>query len=333
MDALDFLDKAKKAKAQPYYVLSGDEDFLKRQVLEVLQPLILEEADPEYSVTTYTGEDAPYSTVRNELDSVSFFSRRRLVIVDRADDFVSEYRPQLEAYVAAPSEVGVLILDVKSFPGNTKLAKLVPSESHIVCKGPPEFRLPMWCQQWCQSRYGKKIPSNAAQMLVQYAGSSMGVLDQELHKLSDFVGGRSSIEAKDVDELVGRSRGAVIFKMFDAIGEGKPVEALKILEICLEQDEAMKILGGISYQLRKLAKVNRLVAQGTPLDDAIARSGIPPFNKDSARRQVRHLGRGRLEKVFDWLIDLDGGLKGGNPLPDRLQLERLVVRLAKERPS
>jgi DNA polymerase-3 subunit delta len=40
----------------------------------------------------------------------------------------------------------------------------------------------------------------------------------------------------------------------------------------------------------------------------------------------------RLDKLYDWLLETDGGLKGGNPLPERLQLERLVVRLAKGRP-
>ena len=33
MDSLAFLDKAGKQKVQPVYVLHGDEDFLKRQVL------------------------------------------------------------------------------------------------------------------------------------------------------------------------------------------------------------------------------------------------------------------------------------------------------------
>src|SRR3954469_11924274 len=119
MDALAFIDKAGKTKRQPVYVLSGDEDFLKRRVLGVLVPLVVGEADPEYAVTTFPGDKTDFSTVRNELDSVSFFSARRLVVVDQADPFVTKFRPQLEAYVADPSAAGVLVLDVKAFTSRT----------------------------------------------------------------------------------------------------------------------------------------------------------------------------------------------------------------------
>src|SRR5262245_38401230 len=132
MDALAFIEKNGKVRRQPFYVLSGDEDFLKRRALEVLTSLVVGDADPEFAVTTYPGDKADFSTVRNELDSVSFFSERRLVVIDQADPFVTAFRPQLEAYVASPSELGVLVLDVKSFPSNTKLAKAVPEAAHIV---------------------------------------------------------------------------------------------------------------------------------------------------------------------------------------------------------
>lgn len=137
MDALVFIDKNGKVRRQPYYVLSGDEDFLKHRVLAILAPVVVGDADPEFAVTTFPGDKTDFSTVRNELDSVSFFSERRMVVVDQADAFVTKFRPQLEAYVAAPAEKGVLVLDVKSFPTNTKLAKAVPEPSHIICRALP----------------------------------------------------------------------------------------------------------------------------------------------------------------------------------------------------
>src|SRR4026208_2414614 len=120
MDALAFIDKNGKVRRQPYYVLSGDEDFPKRRVLALLVPVVVGDADPEYAVTTFPGDKTDFSTIRNELDSVSFFSERRMVVIDQADSFVTKFRPQLEAYVPEPAESGVLVLDVKSFPATTK---------------------------------------------------------------------------------------------------------------------------------------------------------------------------------------------------------------------
>ncbi|HJZ91941.1 MAG TPA: DNA polymerase III subunit delta [Gemmataceae bacterium] len=336
MDALSFIDKNGKVRRQSYYVLSGDEDFLKRHVLDLLQTIVLGDSDPEFAVTVFPGDKTDFSTVRNELDSVSVFSDRRLVVIDQADPFVTKFRPQLESYVASPSAAGVLVLDVKSFPAATKLAKAVPDAAHIVCKGPPEYRLPVWCVDWCQSRYEKKLTTAAAQLLVELVGPTMGVLDQELQKLKDFVGDRPGIDVPDVDELVGRSRGANVFRILDAVGEARPAVALKILnELFEEGEEPLRLLGAIGSQLRKLARAARMHKQGMPLDDALSKAGVPtwPQARDAARNQMKHLGWNRLDKLYDWLLETDSGLKGGSPLPDRLQIERLLVRLARPRAS
>jgi len=336
MDALTFIDKNGKTKRQPFYVLSGDEDFLKRRVLSLLVPLVVGEADPEYAVTTFAGDKTDFSTVRNELDSVSFLSDRRLVVVDQADPFVTKFRPQLEAYVSEPSAAGVLVLDVKAFPATTKLAKAVPDAAHIVCKGPPEYRLPLWCVDWCQSQYGKKLTSPAAQLLVELVGPAMGVLDQELQKLKDFVGEKPAIDVPDVDGLTGRSRGANVFKILEAIGDGKPAAAIKILTELFEEGEApLAILGAMGSQLRKLARASRMFQQGVPFEEALTKAGVPtwPQAREAARKQMRHLGKDRLNRLYDWLLETDGGLKGGSPLPDRLQIERLIVRLARTKAS
>jgi len=336
MDALAFLDKNGKTKRQPFYVLSGDEDFLKRRVLHLLVPLVLGDADPAYALSTFPGDKTDFSTVRNELDSVSFFSDRRLVVVDQADPFVTKFRPQLEAYVAEPSAAGVLVLEVKAFPATTKLAKAVPDAAHIVCKAPPEYRLPLWSVEWCQTHYGKKLITMTEGQLCKMDGTTMVEIVKYLQMLKDFIGDKSTIDVPDVDGLTGRSRGANVFKILDAIGDGKPAAALKILDGLFEEGEApLAVLGAIGSQLRKLARAARMHHNKVPLDDALTKAGVPtwPQARESARKQMRHLGMSRLLKLYDWLLETDAGLKGGSPLPDRLQMERLVVRLARPRPA
>ena len=56
-----------------------------------------------------------------------------------------------------------------------------------------------------------------------------------------------------------------------------------------------------------------------------------PKARESLRAAVRHLGRRRLEKLTEWLTEINLGLKGGNSLPERVQVERLVVMLARPR--
>ena len=137
MDALTFIEKPPDAKKlSPVYVLHGDEDFLKRQVLTVLRKVVFGSEENEFGLSMQPGDQAEFAAVRSELETVAFLSPRRLVVIDGADPFVSKYRSVLEKYVAQPAETGILVLDVKSWPSNTRLYKMVPSAGSITCNAP-----------------------------------------------------------------------------------------------------------------------------------------------------------------------------------------------------
>lgn len=334
MDALQFLDKGGKGKRQPIYVVTGDEDFLKRRAIAALQTQLLGESDPSFALSTYSGDKADFAAIRSELDTLPFLSECRLVIVEQADPFVTKFRSTLEKYVEKPADKGVLILEVKSWPSNTKLAKLIPEAATIVGKAPPQYKLAAWCVEWTKTTYAKKLAGPASQLLVELVGPQMGLLDAELEKLSVYVGAKGSIEATDVDLLVGRSRSANVFKIMDAVGDGKPKEALSILSELFEEGESpVGILGALGFQLRRLALSARIHKQGAPLEDAMDRAGVAkwPQARESTVKQMRSLGWNRIDKLFDWLIECDQGMKGGSTLPEKIQLERLIVRMARPR--
>ena len=184
MDALTFLAKPAANKRQPIYALVGDEEFLKRRARAAIVALILGDADPTFALSVYPGEKLDFSTVRNELDTLPFLSPSRVVVVDNADTFVTNHRPALERYVQKPSTAGVLVLDVKTFPETTKLAKSLPDGAKIACKSPPEYKLAAWCVEWAKTKHGKKLTPDAAEHLVNLVGPAMGLLDQELDKLA-----------------------------------------------------------------------------------------------------------------------------------------------------
>jgi DNA polymerase-3 subunit delta len=333
MDALAFLEK-KSAKLAPLYVLFGDEDFLKRQAMAVLRAQAFGDQGDDFGLVTFSGESAVFADVRGELETVPFLSPRRLVVVDRADPFVTKHRALLEKYAASPGGTGILVLDVKTWPSTTRLAKLVPEAATIVCKAMAEYRLAKWCSTWASARYGKQLSAAAAALLVNFVGGDMGQLDQELTKLTIYVGTVEQITPADVDQLVGQSRAENVFKIFDAIGTGQTGPALRILDGLFTQGEdALRILGAFSSQLRRFVQVARLVEQGVSFFEACARVGVPPFARQRTEEQLRHLGKRRIDQLFDWLLEADLGMKGSSQLPPRTILERLVVRLARKEPA
>jgi DNA polymerase-3 subunit delta len=332
MDALQFLGSTAKAKRQPVYALVGDEDFLKRRARDAIIAIALGDADPAFAVATYNGDRLDFSTVRNDLETLPFLSPCRVVVVDVADKFVTENRPDLEKYVTKPSAAGVLVLDVKTFPETTKLAKALPDSAKIVCKAPYLDKLAGWCVSWTKTTHAKAITRDGAEMLVQLVGTAMGLLDQELSKLAVAVGSKATIEAEDVDRLVGRSRNANVFAIMDAVGNGQPARAIAILEeLFAEGEDPMAVMGPLTWQLRQLATVGRHINGGESLPSALDAANVPRFRRDGYEKQVKWLGRRRLDKLTQWLVELNFGLKGGNQLPPQVQVERLIVKLARPR--
>lgn len=332
MDGLAFLDKP--GAVQPVYAVFGDDDFIKRQAVAVLRRLVLGDGDAaEFSLSRYEGAGLDFSTARNELATPPFVGERRLIVVDPADEFVSEHRAKLEKYTAAPAASGVLLLVVKTWKSNTKLAKQLPAASQIQCDTPKGAKLTAWCVAWAKKQHGKKLEPSAAQLLLETVEPDLGQLDRELDKLAAYAGDAPAITAADVDKLVGRSRAAETFKIFDALGKGDAGRALTILgRLFDQQEEPLQLLGAFSWQLRKLSQIARLVQAGRTIDAAMGEAEVPnwPAAREGARSLVRHLGERRLAMLLDWLVEANLQMKSSDSLP-RLVLERLLVRLAAPR--
>jgi DNA polymerase-3 subunit delta len=272
------------------------------------------------------------------------FGGRRLVVVEEADDFVTRYRGELEDYVARPSPSGVLLLDVETWSSSTRLYKAVEASGLAIdCAVPAAPRLPRWLADWARHAYGVQLPLGVAEVLLEMIGPELGLLDQELAKLSLLAAGDKKITLEMVSRAVGGWRAKTAWEMLDAALDGRVAEAMQQLDRLLLSGEApVGVLGQISASLRRLAAATRLFLQGqaagcpadrrATLPEALAQAGVRPFVIQKTERQLRRLGRGRGSELYRWLLEADLDLKGDSAMPPRLILERLVLRLAAGEP-
>lgn len=332
MDCLTFLNRDLKGKCPSILVVHGDESFLKQMAIARIKEWALGKEADDLSLSLFTGDSTDWSAVIGDLGTPSFFGGNRLVLVEAADPFVSKYRAKLEKYVGEPLTSGSLVLEVKTWTSTTKLAKLIPGTSTITCKAPSSTKLVEWTQQWAVGEHKKAIAPRAARLLVDLVGSDMGLLHQELAKLTVYVGDQERIEMEDVDCLVGNNRTEKTFKIFERIGRGQVAEALTFLDSLITQgEEPLRLLGAFGWHLRRLAQAARASTEGVPLTQAIKEAGL--FDIQAATQQLRHLGMRRIQKIYPWLLEVDLGMKGDSDLAPRAQLERLIIRLARQNPT
>jgi DNA polymerase-3 subunit delta len=261
VSAIDFLAHPEKHSAAGVCAVFGDDAFLKGEVLSALRRQVLGGGDAEFGLTTFTGREVQLRDVRDALSSQSLFGDgKRLVIVQEADSFVTEYRAELEDYVARPQH-GVLVLDVKTWPANTRLAKAVAATGlAIQCASPNERQIKTWLVQRAKTAHQVKLESAAADALVELVPPELGILVQEVAKLALVAGENRLIDVKLVRENVGGWRARAAWDMIDAAADGRAAEALAQLDRLIASGEKPHgLLPQMSSSLRRFATALRLI--------------------------------------------------------------------------
>lgn len=333
MHATDFIKNPVEHANVTVAVLYGSESHLRSQSRKALVAVLCgaDSEDSDLGLTVFSGKDTDYKTVSDELSMVSMFGDHRVVLIEEADDFVSKNRAQLEKYVEKPSRKSTLILDVKSWPKNTKLAKKVVSTKGLVIEcaelsGAPLHR---WLMDLAESKFEKKLSKDAASTMVQLAGSSLGLLGQEVEKLVSYVGDRERITPEDVRTLVGGWKAETTWVMLNAARDGQLGKALDCLDKLLESGEApQRILGGINHTFRKIALATETSRGGKPLSAAIKDAGVFYRETGAVEKYLRRIKRPKAELILHNLAKADRNMKGGSRVPDRIQIEQLLVTLA-----
>jgi DNA polymerase-3 subunit delta len=328
MRAFEWLRDTSLQPLKAVYVIFGDDVYLRREAVHGITGLALGEQAEEMAVSRFEGKTSSLADVLDELRTLSFFARRRVVVVEEADPFVTKYRAELETYVQSPAAGGVLVLMVKSFPSNTRLAKLVDAGGLALdCGNPGEKDLVPWLIQLAATKHGVELNAAAARLLVELVGAEVGILAAEIEKLSVYVASTGRIEQEHVSRMVEAGRIETVWKVLDAATVGKGAEATRHLDELLAAGEPpVRMLAAMASSLIKLHHAGRLRVARLSLEEACRMAGV--FSPSQARRQHAHLGPARVDRLPDMLLKADLDLKGNSILDPRVILEQFLIALA-----
>jgi DNA polymerase-3 subunit delta len=356
--ALGYLAHPDKHPARPVCALFGDEPFLKHQVLSRLREQVLSGGDAEFSYRGFIGDEIEDTrSVFDELGTVALFGGgQRLVVINDADPFVMNNRAVLEDYVANPKPTGVLVLEVRTWPANTKLYKAVAAQGlSIDCDAPSHGEIAKWMRDWAEKQHKATLDPQAAERLLEIIGPQMGRLDQEIAKLALLTAvppaeavspmphlptRTAAITRALVDANVGGWQVRQAWDMIKAATDGDASNALVMLDrLVAAGNDPIGLLAMLAAKLRPLAAATRVVedaeAAGRKINlrQAITESSakVWPQMLDETERSMRQLGRQRTGQLYRWLLEADLAIKGSRSGRDgpRIVLEELIVRLGK----
>ncbi|MEO0529654.1 MAG: DNA polymerase III subunit delta [Planctomycetota bacterium] len=327
--------------------VTGDDGFVKREVIAAVRASLADDSD-DLDWRALEGPQAEWRDVADSVGSRSLFGGGRpIVLIDDADTFVTRYRDQLEGF-AGKNAAGVVILDVKSLPGNTRLAKAIAADQMVVaCKTPdrgPEVakhrrNAAKWLTGRAKKAHQAKLGADAVEVLFDLLPMSLGVIDQEVARLALLAGEGGTIDATLAREHVGGWRVRTAWDLVDAAADGRAADALQQLDrLLLAGEQPIGVLAQLGASLRKFSAAAAYVEAterggGRPsLQAALKAAGFAPFKLADGERQLRQIGRARATKLAEQVLDADMAMKGHNSQPQRarIELERLILSLSRE---
>lgn len=337
VSALEFLQSSDANVIPPFCVVAGDEAFLRTEVIKKLRTQLLPGGDSEFSFSRFDGTTAPYMDVLRETSTmVMFGTGKRLVLVEQADQFISQNKDRLEDYINEPSRAGILVLQAASFPSNLRLYKKTSAQGLIIdCKALTRKDVVPWLVSWASKECKVSMSRDAAETLIELLGEDLGALDQETRRLALLVSTGGKLDVDFIREQAGSWRQKKVWDLVEVALEGKTAEALRQLDKLLNAGEVpIALLAQMAYTVRKLSAATQLFAEADPklpkltIGGALDKVGIKPFLKAKTTEQLKNLGSKRGLKLSKLLLQTDIDLKGGSKAAPRHVLEQFIVQIS-----
>jgi len=243
---------------------------------------------------------------------------------------VDNWQALADAIPQMPDTTLLLLSDGPLSANNSLLRLLRPVctvEEHTPPRGE---QLARWIKETAEAKGAAASPA-AIRSMADLVGGDLWTLDQELEKLSLYAAGREIGEA-DVRLMVSQVREASIFEAVDAMIDGRPEAALRLLaQLRDDGREPLYIIAMVERQLRLLALARDSMDRRLPPEELKRALGTSSdFVIRKTTDQARRHSRQDIAWRYDRLLEADLAIKQGRLDPD-LALELLVGESAPRR--
>ncbi|MDX1761168.1 MAG: DNA polymerase III subunit delta [Christiangramia sp.] len=229
-EAKQIVTDIKKGNIKPIYFLMGEEPYYIDRISDYIAENVLSEEERGFNQMVIYGRDSNVEDIVSNAKRYPMMAERQVVIVKEAQD-LSRTIDKLVDYAENPQPTTVLVLcyKYKKLDKRKKLHKVV-SKSGVIFEGKRlyENQVADWIMKTMKSR-GYAASPKAAQMLVEFLGTDLGKIDNELQKLQLICPEGMTITPEIIEENIGISKDFNNFELRKAIGERDTLKAHRII--------------------------------------------------------------------------------------------------------
>jgi DNA polymerase-3 subunit delta len=225
------VNEIKQGNIKPIYFFMGEEPYYIDKLTEYIEENVLTEEEKGFNQMVLYGKDVSVEDVISNAKRYPMMAERQVVIVKEAQG-LSRTIEKLEHYVENPQPTTVLVFayKYKTLDKRKKVTKLM--EKHGVVyesRKLYENQVGDWIKRVLSGKQ-YNIEPKAAAMLVEFLGTDLSKINNELDKLTIILPKGSTITPAVIEENIGISKDYNVFELRKAIGEKDQLKAYKIVD-------------------------------------------------------------------------------------------------------
>ncbi|MGA2679685.1 MAG: DNA polymerase III subunit delta [Sedimentisphaerales bacterium] len=341
-------DKTKTKQSLVYVIAGEDPSLVNARYTEIIDGLVPPE-ERDTGLLVVDANKAVIGEILEELRTLPFFTKRRIVALRNADKFISAHGQQdeqdeqdnqdapagssnreiLERYFDSPSPTGILVMTVSSWPKTTRLAKKLPDIGTLVeIKPPKSEEFPSRIINYARDAHNKTIDYRTAGLLIELAGENLTRLYTEIDKLATYAATEKAITTAHVESLIGRNREFDAFEVIESCLQRKTGPAIERLRkmFAEDKDAEYRTIGAFAFHIRRMFIAKKLLMEGNSQYDVAGKARIF-YNKQAHFALLKRLSLKQIGDQLQQLAATDYAIKRGQAQP-RIAIEQFVLQLS-----
>ncbi|MDA9289432.1 DNA polymerase III subunit delta [Polaribacter sp.] len=302
----------KKGNLKPIYFLMGEESYYIDKISDFIEETVLDEAEKGFNQQVMYGRDATIEDIVGAAKRYPMMAERQVLIVKEAQD-LSRNIEKLVSYAENPQPTTVLVLNYKykKLDKRKKIYKVIAKSGLIFeSKKLYENQVSDWIRRVLS---GKKyqVEPKAAQMLVEFLGTNLSKISNELDKLMLILPEGTIINPTHIEENIGISKDYNNFELRKAVGEKNVVKANRIIAYFAENPKNNPLVMTISLLNSFFTQLLLFHSLDDRSKNSVAKMlGVNPFFVDEYFLAARNYPMRKVAQVIAFLRDADIKSKG-----------------------
>jgi len=321
----------KNKNLKPIYFLMGEEAYYIDKISDFIEDNVLTEEERGFNQMVLYGRDVSVDDIVSNAKRYPMMAEYQVVIVKEAQD-LSRSIEKLVDYAKQPQPSTILVMNYKykTIDKRKSLYKELKKTGVVYeSKKLYENQVADWIRR-VLSGQEYTIAPKAAQMLVEFLGTDLSKINNELEKLQIILPKGTQISPEHIEENIGISKDYNNFELRKAIGERNVLKAHQIVNYFAENPKDNPMVVTVSLLFNFFSQLLHFHGLNDKSPRSVASAlKINPYFVNEYIEAARNFPMKKVSSVVATLRDFDVKSKGvgANAVPQGDLLKELIVKI------